>query len=91
MIKNFNLALKTGIIFAVFWCILLIIAFLNYPKPDNLIVGYIPLILFGLDALGSMTMLEAISICALQTIIIFLLGYSIGRYIQNKRNTKAND
>ncbi len=66
------------------WCVFLLIAFLIYPKPDNLIVGFIPLILFGVDTLNHITILTAIIICIVQITVMFLFGYIIGWYIQNK-------
>lgn len=66
------------------WCVFLLIAFLIYPEPDNLIVGFIPLILFGVDILNQITILTAIIISIIQITVMFLFGYIIGWYIENK-------
>ena len=84
MISNPKIATRTGIILMLVWCIFLLVAFLIYPKPDNLIVGFIPLILFGVDFLSHITILTAIIICIVQIIVMFLFGYIIGWYIENK-------
>lgn len=84
MISDQKIALRTGIILMLVWCVFLLIAFLIYPKSDNLIVGFIPLIVFGVDALNQITILTAIVICIVQIIVMFLFGYVMGWYIQNK-------
>lgn len=84
MTSNQKIAPKTGIILMLVWCVFLLIAFLIYPKPDNLIVGFIPLILFGVDALSHITILTASIISIIQIIVMFLFGYAIGWYIENK-------
>ena len=84
MASNQNIATKTGFILMLVWCVFLLIAFLIYPKPDNLIVGFIPLILFGVDALSHITILTATIISLIQIIVMFLFGYTLGRYIDTK-------
>ena len=84
MTSNQKIAPRTGITLMLVWCVFLLIAFLIYPKPDNLIVGFIPLLLFGVDILNHITIFTAIIICIAQIIVMFLFGYIIGWYIQNK-------
>ena len=91
MVSKLTLALKTGLTLMLVWCLFLLTAFLIYPEPDNLIVGFIPLILFGVDVLSRLTVFAATVICIAQIIVMFLFGYTMGWYIQNRLGNISDD
>ena len=73
---------KVGMLLAIAWGCFLIVAFASHPKPDNLVTGYIVYALFGVDALGNISMATAIVIGIVQIGICFLIGYLIGASIE---------
>lgn len=79
---------KIGMLLAIAWACFLIVAFVNHPQPDNLVTGYIVYALYGLDALGKISMATAIGIGFAQIGICFLFGYLIGASIQIFRGTR---
>ena len=70
---------------AVGWAICLSIAFIIYPKPDNLIVGYFVYLTFGEDGLGRLSGVEALAISTVQVLFMYCVGYVVGRLIWHKR------
>lgn len=82
------MAIRTGIILAAAWAMILLVAFLSYPKPDNLVTGYVVYALFGQDALGRLTITGAIGVGVMQIAACFLLGYLVGRIIQDNSQSR---
>lgn len=80
--------MKIGMLLAIAWGCVLIVAFASHPKPDNLVTGYIVYALYGVDALGNISMGAAIVIGFVQIGICFLFGYLIGASIQTVRQTR---
>ncbi len=80
--------MKIGMLLAIAWGCVLIVAFASHPKPDNLVTGYIVYALYGVDALENISMGAAIVIGCVQIGICFLFGYLIGASIQIVRGTR---
>ena len=80
--------MKIGMFLAIAWGCFLIVAFASHPKPDNLVTGYIVYALYGVDALGKISMAAAIAIGFVQIGICFLFGYLIGASIQTVRGAR---
>ena len=80
--------MKIGMFLAIAWGCFLIVAFASHPKPDNLVTGYIVYALYGVDALGKISMAAAIVIGFVQIGICFLFGYFIGASIQTVRGAR---
>ena len=80
--------MKIGMYLAIAWGCFLIVAFASHPKPDNLVTGYIVYALYGVDALGKISMATAIVIGFVQIGICFLFGYLIGASIQIFRRAR---
>ncbi len=80
--------MKIGMLLAIAWGCVLIVAFASHPKPDNLVTGYIVYALYGVDALENISMGAAIVIGFVQIGICFLFGYLIGASIQIVRGTR---
>ena len=79
---------KIGMLLAIAWGCFLVVAFASHPKPDNLVTGYIVYVLYGVDALGKISMTTAIVIGLVQIGFCFLLGYLIGASIQIFRRAR---
>ena len=85
--QNLLMKMKIGMLLAIAWGCFLIIAFASYPKPDNLVTGYIVYALYGVDALEKISMATAIAIGIGQIGICFLFGYLVGAAIHILRRT----
>jgi len=79
---------KIGMLLAIAWGCFLVVAFATHPKPDNLVTGYIIYALYGVDALGKISMATVIVIGFVQIGICFLFGYLIGASIQVFRGAR---
>ena len=79
---------KIGMLLAIAWGCFLVVAFATHPKPDNLVTGYIIYALYGVDALGKISMATVIVIGFVQIGICFLFGYLIGASIQIFRGAR---
>lgn len=76
-----------GLILSGAWLCLLVVAYINYPKPDNLAVGWIVFCLRGGDALEALSWAKVIGIAACQLVVVYFLGWSLAAifiWIRNK-------
>lgn len=76
---------------AVGWAICLLIAFIIYPKPDNLVTGYLAYLTFGEDGLGRLSGLTALAISVFQVLFMYCVGYVLGRRIWQKRKRNGHE
>ena len=76
---------------AVGWAICLSIAFIIYPKPDNLVVGYFVYLTFGEDGLGRLSGVAALAISILQVLFMYCVGYVLGRRIWQKTRRNGHE
>ena len=80
---------KLGTSFAIGWAICLVIAFVLYPKPDNLLVSYAVYLISGEDGLEQLSGRGAFAISAIQVLLMFCIGYVSGGLIG--RGSKGNN
>lgn len=66
---------------AIAWAICVSIAFIVYPKPDNLVVSYPVYLAFGEDGVEHLTGTAALAIAAIQVLFVFCVGHLIGRWV----------
>ena len=64
---------------AIAWTICVLIAFIVYPKPDNLIVSYPVYLALGVDGVEQLSGFAAFAIGAVQVFFVFCIGQSNGR------------
>ena len=68
-------------IFALAWAGCLLIAYVIYPQPDNLLVSYVVYLAFGVDGVEQLTGVSALAIAILEVAFVFCVGYAIGRLV----------
>ncbi len=71
---------------AIAWTICVLIAFIVYPKPDNLIVSYPVYLASGVDGVEQLSGFAAFAIAAVQILFVFCIGHLIGRWVERRRN-----
>ena len=77
--------MRFGLSLTGLWALILVLGFVSYPKPDNLLWGYFVFILFGVDALGRLTLWWAMGIALIQLLIAFALGCGVQRIYKRLR------
>ncbi len=69
---------------AIGWAVCLSIAFIIYPEPDNLVVGYFVYLIFGEDGLGRLSGVAAFVISTVQVLVMYCVGHVAGLLIWHK-------
>ena len=72
-------AVRTGLILASVWALVLIAAFVVHPSTDNIVTGFLVHAWFGVDALGALSVSGVFLVAILQIVGCFGVGYLIGR------------
>ena len=80
-----QVAMRTGLVFAAVWALVLAAAFAIYPATDNMITGFLVHAWFGVDAAGALSIGGVLSVAVLQVAAFFGLGFSIGLYVSSLR------
>ena len=73
---------RAGLILAGVWVLVLVVAFIAYPRTDNAVTGFLVHAWFGLDALGALSPGGVLLVAMLQIVVAFAVGYLIGRLLE---------
>ena len=71
--------MRTGAILAALWTLVLVVSFLIYPAPDNLVTGFVVHLVLGVDGLAQLSALSAAGIGLAQIALCFAVGYLVER------------
>ena len=76
---DLQVTMRTGAILAALWTLVLVVSFLIYPAPDNLVTGFVVHLVLGVDGLAQLSALSAAGIGFMQIVLCFAAGYLVER------------
>ena len=75
-------AVRTGLILASVWALVLVAAFVVHPSTDNMVTGFLVHAWFGVDALGALSVGGVLLVAILQIVACFGVGYFLKRLLE---------